>query len=106
MAGRTVLGDEQAGVRTLVFDHLAGIVLAPTVKTLWDRKVFDLLLRSRWTEFDEILEHTHANRGYLRVALRLLRSYGWLAERHAGASPSAYSLTPEGRIAISIAPPL
>ena len=108
MVGRAAADGERASVRTLVFNHLAGIVLAPTVKALWDRKVFDLFNSpSLWTEFDEIVEHTHGNRGYLRVALRLLVSYGWLQERREGdVSPPAYSLTREGVVAATAAPPL
>ena len=43
--------DEKALVRATVFGHLAGIVLAPTVKALADRKVFDSsgLLPAGWT---------------------------------------------------------
>ena len=99
---------ERASVRGLVFHHLAGIVLAPTVKALSDRKVFDLFNRSsRWTGLDEIVRQTHGNRGYLKVALRLLVSAGWLDEQHeAGSSGPAYALTPEGVIAAGVAPPL
>src|SRR5271154_3768271 len=108
MVGSSRANDERASVRTLVFHHLAGIVLAPTVKALQDRKVFDLFRRSSgWTELDEIVEHTHGNRGYLRVALRLLRSVGWVEERIGEpGSRSAYALTREGELATSIAPPL
>ena len=108
MVGRAAADGERAGVRTLVFNHLAGIVLAPTVKALWDRKVFDLFNRpSLWTEFEEIVQHTHGNRGYLRVALRLLVSYGWLEERRDGdpARPG-YALTREGVVAVTSAPRL
>jgi hypothetical protein len=101
-------GDERASVRALVFHHLAGIVLAPTVKALCDRGVFDLLGRpSASTELDEIVEQTHGNRGYLKVALRLLMCAGWLEQRHVSASPGpAYALTPAGVAAAGIAPPL
>jgi hypothetical protein len=98
---------ERASVRGLVFHHLAGVVLAPTVKALWDRKVFDLLGRSsRGTGLDEIVQQTHGNRGYLKVALRLLVSAGWLDEQHEAGSGPAYALTPEGLIAAAVAPPL
>jgi hypothetical protein len=108
MVGSSPANDERASVRTLVFNHLAGIVLAPTVKALWDRKVFDLFRGSSpWIRFDEIVEHTHGNRGYLRVAFRLLLSAGWMEERigDLGAQPS-YALTREGELATVIAPPL
>jgi hypothetical protein len=108
MDGRSPGNDEKASVRTLVFNHLAGIVLAPTVKALWDRKVFGLFHgESGWTDFDEIAEHTRANRGYLRVALRLLLSAGWMREQISDqGSRRSYALTPEGELATSVAPPL
>jgi len=108
MVGRSPADDQKASVRTLVFNHLAGIVLAPTVKALSDRKVFDLFHgRSGWTELDEIVEHTHGNRGYLRVALRLLACFGWLLEQVSdNGSRVSYALTPEGIIATNLAPPL
>jgi hypothetical protein len=108
MLPRSPADNERASVRALVFHHLAGIVLAPTVKALWDRKLFDLFGRpSRWTGLDEIVQHTHGNRGYLKVALRLLVCAGWLEQRHDNSSSGpAYALTPEGVVAVSIAPPL
>jgi len=106
MNGRSPANDERASVRTLVFNHLAGIVLAPTVKALWDRKVFDLFPGpSRWVDVDEVVERTHGNRAYLRVALRLLLSVGWMEEQVSG-SRRSYSLTREGDLATSVAPPL
>jgi hypothetical protein len=101
-----VMQDEKAGVRASVFAHLAGIVLAPTVKAMWDRRVFTLFEdSSSWVELNRIVDHTHGNRGYLRVALRLLCSCGWMKHRVENGSPS-YMLTPEGQIAIRCAPTL
>lgn len=106
MVGRSPANDERASVRTLVFNHLAGIVLAPTVKALSDRKVFDLFAGpSCWTALDTIVEHTHGNRGYLRVALRLLICCGWLKERPGdNGSRPAYALTRDGVVAAAVAP--
>lgn len=108
MWSRTLADSERANVRAVVFNHLAGMALAPVVKALWDRKVFDLLNGpSQWTGLDEIVEHTHGNRGYLRVALRLLTSFGWLEERiHDHGSLRSYALTREGVLGSSVAPPL
>jgi hypothetical protein len=78
------------------------------VMALHDRKVFESFGdSSAWLEFDRIVERARANRGYLRVALRLLASCGWLTQRMPadGRSPS-YALTPEGSLALRIAPPL
>ena len=108
MMSRSPADGERATVRALVFSHLAGIVLAPVVKALWDRKVFDLLNGpSQWTGLDEIVEHTHGNRGYLRVALRLLTSFGWLEEHVSdGGTHRSYALTRAGVLGSSVAPPL
>jgi hypothetical protein len=103
-----VAEDEKAAVRAEVFTHLAGIVLAPTVTALAGRGVFRLFEPpSGWLTLEEIAEPTHANRGYLRVALRLLTSCGWLqCERGESGESTRYALTPEGRIAVRLAPPL
>ena len=108
VTGESNLIDEKAEVRAALFGHLSGIVLAPVVKALFDRKVIEVFSDSpEWLELDRIVERTHANRGYLRVALRLLASCGWLTQRMGedGRSPS-YALTPEGSLALRIAPPL
>lgn len=108
MTGGSLLPDEKAEVRADLFGHLSGIVLVPVVKALFDRKVLELFGDcSARLEIDRIVDRTNANRGYLRVALRLLASCGWLTQRIAedGRSPS-YALTPEGSLALRIAPPL
>jgi hypothetical protein len=106
--GGSMAPDEKAEVRADLFGHLSGIVLVPVVKALSDRKVFEIFDESTaWHELDQIVERTHANRGYLRVALRLLASCGWLKQRmgEGGRSPS-YAVTAEGSLAFRLAPPL
>ncbi len=96
---------EKAQVRAVVFGHLSGLVVAPTVKALWDRRVFDLFgSAGDWVDFDQIAQETRANRGYLRVALRLLASCGWLLQQvETGHSPR-YAITADGRVAVREAP--
>ena len=97
--------EEKAQVRAVVFGHLAGIVLAPTVKALWDRRVFDLFgAVGEWMDFDKVAKETRANRGYLRVALRLLAACGWLKQHVESEHAPRYALTAEGRIALYTAP--
>jgi hypothetical protein len=102
------MSDERAAVRAAVFRHLAGMAIATTTKALWDRRVFAPFDgQTEWVDFEDIAAHSRANRGYLRVALRLLVSSGWLKlriEEHA--RRSLYSLTPEGHTALKVAPPL
>jgi hypothetical protein len=97
--------DEKAQIRAVLFGHLAGIVVAPTVKALWDRRVFDLFdSADEWVDFDRLANDTRANRGYLRVALRLLASCGWLKQQIESEHALRYAMTAEGRIALSTAP--
>ena len=100
--------EERSRVRTIIFCHLAGIVMAPTVQALWERGVFELFDHpSEWVELEQIVKRMHANRGYLHVALRLLASHGWLKQRgEAGGNSPSYALTHEGKIAIGMAPML
>ena len=102
----TTMGEEEkAQLRAVVFGHLAGLVLAPTVKALWDRRVFELLgSGGEWVDFDQVSRETRANRGYLRVALRLLASCGWLKQQAGSGRALRYAMTAEGRVAVNTAP--
>ena len=92
------LADEKAAVRAAVFGHLAGMVVAPVMKALRDRGVFQLDFRGG-VPFESIVEKTHGNRAYLRVALRILRSCGWLECRC-----DIFTLTAKGETALHLAP--
>ena len=96
---------EKAEVRATLFHHLAGIVVVPTFKALLDRKALDLCSAAPGpVALDEIVSRTHGNRGYLRVALRLLASCGWMEERSgANGRDAAYAFTAKGCAAIAIA---
>jgi hypothetical protein len=99
--------DEKAAVRATIFTHLSGIVLAPTVAALADRGVFRLFdSAAGWIGLDEVCEYTHANRGYLRVALRLLASCGWLRQKTTAGQCDEYALTPDGVSGVGLAAPL
>ena len=81
--------------------HLREIVLVPVVKALCDRGVFELFgTPGTWVDLDQIVAKTRANRGYLKVALRLLVSAGWLNWKDG----TSFSLTPEGSKALREAP--
>ena len=103
MAATETKLDQKAAVRATVFDHLAGMVLVPTVKALWDRGVFSLFdgLDS-CVSLDQIVEHTRGNRGYLKVAMRLLASAGWSRIRHDSPASPSYSLSNGGIIALRL----
>ncbi len=99
--------NEKSSVRSVVFGHLAGIVLAPTVTALAGRNVFNLFGGpGHWLSLHEIEKHIHINRGYLRVALRLLASAGWMEQQldqADGGRTVRYALTPEGAVAVALA---
>jgi len=100
----------RAAVRSTIFHHLAGIALAPTATALADRGGFDLFLAAdapQCVDLEDIIVHTRGNRGYLRVAMRLLASAGWLRQRvERNGQFVSYALTEEGRAAVRSAPPL
>ena len=82
------------------------MVLIPTVKALWEWGVFHLFgLGSAWVGFDQIARDTRANRGYLRVALRLLVACGWLSQCATSDGSNRYALTVEGKTALQIGEP-
>jgi hypothetical protein len=108
MPAASIPDQEKARVRAVVFDHLSGVALAPTVKALADRKVFELFAgQDSKVTLDEVVNWTGGNRGYSRVAMRLLACAGWLQQTigEDGRNPT-YSLTAEGKAALAIAPPL
>ncbi len=100
------MADERAQVRAIIFNHLAGMAMAPTVRALAERGAFDMLREAPGVVvFEEIAAQTRANRGYLRVALRLLASAGWLTQHmEPSGRVTAYKLTDAGRTALRIAP--
>ena len=108
MAELKLADEEKIAVRTVLFNHLAGIVIVPTLMSLLDRKIFDLFAALQEPlELDRIVNRTHGNRGYLRVAFRLLASCGWVEERSGrNGADVCYSLTERGRIATGISPAL
>src|SRR5258708_38590017 len=101
MAGVLITEDERAKVGATIFHHLAGIVLIPTIKALYDGKVFELFGNlPEPVALDRIVDQTHGNRGYLRVALRLLASCGWMQARTEMSGHNVdYSFTAKGNIA-------
>ena len=98
---------DRAEVRATVFAHLRGMVLAPVVRALFDRGVFEMFRDdpSIWIGLDTIVEKTRGNQGYLRVALRLLVSAGWLQMRTGEYGSAAYALTADAPVRLKVSPP-
>src|SRR5207249_10861897 len=107
MPAAAIPDQEKASVRAVVFDHLSGVALAPTVKALADRKVFELFAgQDSKVTLDEVVNWTGGNRGYLRVAMRLLASAGWLQQTIGeDGRNQTYSLTAEEKATLTIAQP-
>jgi hypothetical protein len=108
MASESLPDTARAKVRGDVFFHLAGIAIVPTVTALAGRGIVQWLADADAPlVIDASTVGTHANDGYLRVALRLLVAAGWLEEiRTDPVESPAYQATPRGRIALRGAPPL
>lgn len=71
---------EKANLRSRLFQHLDGIVTAPSAYALKKNGVCDYLLQKKTATLDELCSHFNANDGYLNVALRVLCSQGWLKQ--------------------------
>ena len=96
----------RARVRGDVFYHLAGLAIAPTVTALAGRGIPQWLADAGEPRtIDALSVGTYVNAGYLRVALRLLASAGWLREVATGTPGApAYEVTSKGRVALRVAP--
>jgi|TARA_R110002110_G_scaffold162494_17_gene361834 SAM-dependent methyltransferase len=67
-------------LRSKLFRHLDGIVIAPSAYALKNRGVTDYLLAHKSADLNELAKKFDANEGYLNIALRGLCSQGWLVQ--------------------------
>ncbi len=99
--------NDKAQVRATVFAHLAGFVVGPTVQALAASGALRVITRCpHGFEFDRLADLMHANRGYLRVALRLLVACGWLVQSAGDGGLDRYTVTEAGSAAFESAPGL
>lgn len=92
--------ERQGELRATIFQHLDGIVTAPTIHALEKRGVLSALRDDGVVHLEALSERFDANDGYLNVALRVLASQGWLEQKIEGpAERVAFALTDSGRIA-------
>ena len=70
----------KSALRSRLFRHLDGIVIAPTAFTLKKHGVTDYLLENKKVDLKDLSQKFKANEGYLNVALRGLCSQGWLIQ--------------------------
>ena len=71
---------ENAALRSILFRHLDGFPIGPTISALNRNGVLTLFHQSPTVSLGEITRHTRGNEGYLQVAMRLLASQGWLVQ--------------------------
>lgn len=67
-------------LRSKLFRHLDGIVVAPTAYTLKKHGVTDYIVEHKKVWLKDLAVKFKANEGYLNVALRGLCSQGWLVQ--------------------------
>ena len=71
----------KASLRSKLFRHLDGIVIAPSAYTLHKHGVTEYLLKHKKVSLTDLSSYFKANEGYLNVALRGLCSQGWLTQK-------------------------
>lgn len=71
---------QKSSLRSRLFRHLDGIVIAPTAFTLKKHGITDYLLKNKKVALKDLAIKFKANVGYLNVALRGLCSQGWLIQ--------------------------
>lgn len=65
-------------LRNIIFRHLDGLVTAPIMVALNNRKVLEYILSTKEVSLKELSGKFNANEGYLNVGLRVLCSQGFL----------------------------
>lgn len=65
-------------LRNIIFRHLDGLVVAPVMAALNNKKVLDYILLKKEISLQELTKKFNANEGYLNVGLRVLCSQGFL----------------------------
>src|SRR3954469_3927 len=69
---------DKAILRSTIFRHLDGLVIAPIAFSLKKKGVLDFILEKKKTNLAVISAGFNSNEGYLNVALRALASQGFL----------------------------
>ena len=72
---------KQSLYRARLFQHLDGLVTAPSAYELHACGLTQYLLEHQESSLSNLTAHYKANEGYLNVALRVLCSQGWLEQR-------------------------
>ncbi len=91
-------------LRADLFQHLDGIVTAPSAYALYKKGVVDFILKEKTTTLKKITDAFQANEGYLNVALHTLASQGWLNHEIISEDNIQISLNDNSEIAFSLIP--
>ena len=93
--------EEKKSLRGILFRHLDGIAVAPTVSALYKGGISSYILQNPNFSFQNLSSEFEINEGYLNVALRLLASQGWLQRKIIKDGEKIdFNLTGKGRIAL------
>lgn len=94
---------EKKSLRGILFRHLDGIAIAPTVSALHKGGICSYILQHPHVNFQKLSSEFETNAGYLNVALRLLASQGWLQRKILKDGEDIdFNLTDKGRTALSM----
>src|SRR6187551_1528578 len=90
---------DNSALRSTIFKHLDGLVIAPVAYSLKKRGVMSHIFDKREVSLAELTAEFKANEGYLNVALRVLSSQGFLKyEINNGTDEIRLSLTDKSEI--------
>lgn len=70
--------NDKSVLRSSIFKHLDGLVIAPVAFSLYKFKVLEYLIDKKETSLQLLTETFKANEGYLNVGLRVLASQGFI----------------------------
>ncbi len=90
-------------VRRQLFFHLEGIPTTFVVNTLMKKGFFSYASHNEQFTFEELRIFLQANEGYLKIALRLLCSLGWLSKEGNWKDPK-FRLTEMGQVSMELLP--
>ena len=96
--------EEKKRLRGILFRHLDGIAVGPTISALHEAGISEYILQNPHFSFQQLSGEFETNGGYLNVALRLLASQGWLQrEILKDGEQIDYKLTHKGKKILSLA---
>ena len=68
--------------RKELFLHINGIVVIPTLRTLFDLEIFNFMNKNTSFSLDSLIQEFNVNPGYMNVSLRTLQSIGLIYKKN------------------------